>query len=204
MNDSKDPLRVLGNTDAGQQPLSGGTDGTLRTSLDLWIDRFGKIVAWLVFVAMAISVLEVISRYAFDSPTSWVHETTVFMIAAIFALGGMTAMARDKHIRVRLIYDAVSPRVRRWLDIVNGVLTLAFCVGMSYAAYTLFWRSTHNPLGEWQLERSGTSWNPPFPALTKGVILFALVVMTLQAILHLVRSVRERPPASPDGPPEGR
>ena len=33
---------------------------------------------------------------------------------------------------------------------------------MSWAAYTLFWRS-HDPSGAWTLERSGTSWNPPFP-----------------------------------------
>ncbi|PSJ20577.1 C4-dicarboxylate ABC transporter permease, partial [Halomonas sp. ND22Bw] len=45
----------------------------------------------------------------------------------------------------------------------------------------------------WQLERSGTSWNPPFPALVKGVILLALAIMCVQSLLHLTRSLRRKP-----------
>jgi len=190
----------LSNTEAGIQPLAHrGTEGHIRTRLDAAIEWCGRGLAWLVFIAMAISVLEVISRYVFDSPTSWVHETTVFMIAIIFALGGPAAMARDKHIRVRLIYDAVSPRARRWLDVFNGVITLGCAGGMSYAAYVLFWRASHSPLGEWQLERSGTSWNPPFPALTKGIILVALVIMTVQTVLHIIHALRNDPDVDPRG-----
>lgn len=180
-----------------EQPARRGTDGHIRTRLDAAIEWCGRGLAWLVFVAMAISVLEVISRYAFNSPTSWVHETTVFMIAIIFALGGPAALARDKHIRVRLIYDAVSPRARRWLDLFNGIITLGFTAGMAYAAYMLFWRASHNPFGEWQLERSGTSWNPPFPALTKGVILLALLIMTAQTVLHIIHSLTNEPDVDP-------
>lgn len=181
----------------GTTPRAG--QGVIRTPLDRAIARAANGIAWLVFIAMAISVLEVISRYVFDSPTSWVHETTVFMIAIIFAIGGPAALARDKHIRVRLIYDAVSPKVRRWLDVFNGIITLGFAGGMTYAAYVLFWRASHSPLGAWQLERSGTSWNPPFPALTKGIILVALVIMTLQTILHIVHALRNEPDVDPRG-----
>ena len=176
-----------------------GTEGHIRTRLDAAIEWCGRGLAWLVFVAMGISVVEVISRYVFDSPTSWVHETTVFLIAIIFAIGGPVALARDKHIRVRLIYDAVSAKTRRRLDIFNSVITLLFAGGMTYAAYVLFWRASHNPFGEWSLERSGTSWNPPFPALTKGVIMIALVLMTLQTVLHLIHAIRGAPDADARG-----
>ena len=170
------------------QPEPSAIDGEIRTGLDRVIDWCGRGLAWLVFVAMVISVFEVISRYAFNSPTSWVHETTIFMIAILFALGGPVALARDKHIRVRIIYDTVSQKTRRWLDLFNSVVTFFFAIAMTYAAYVLFWRSSHNPMGEISLERSGTSWNPPFPALTKGVILLALAIMTLQALLHLYKA----------------
>jgi len=50
--------------------------------------------------------------------------------------------------------------------------------------------SSHNPSGAWQLERSGTSWNPPFPALIKAVILVACVVMMVQTVLHVVHAIR--------------
>jgi TRAP-type C4-dicarboxylate transport system permease small subunit len=83
-----------------------------------------------------------------------------------------------------------SPRLRRIFDVFNSVVTLLFTLGMSYAAYVMFWRSSHNPGGDWQLERSGTSWNPPFPAMTKGIILLAVAIMTLQAVFHIVHALR--------------
>jgi TRAP-type C4-dicarboxylate transport system permease small subunit len=119
-----------------------------------------------------------------------VHETTVFLIAVIFALGGPIAMARDKHIRVRLIYDSVSPGVRRWLDMVNSVITFVFLTGMTYAAWVMFYKSTHAPTGVIQLERSGTSWNPPFPAWIKTVILISVAVMLVQTIFHFIKAAR--------------
>ncbi|MCK2183833.1 TRAP transporter small permease subunit [Halomonas getboli] len=164
-----------------------------RSAFDRGVIMAARGAAWLVFIAMAISVYEVIMRYGFDSPTSWVHESVVMLVAVGFALGGPAALASDRHIRVKVLYDAVGPRFRLWLDRFNDLVTFGFCLAMSYAAYTMFWEASHNPLGEWQLERSGTSWNPPFPALVKGVILLALAIMCVQSFLHLIRSLRRRP-----------
>ncbi|MBS9402369.1 TRAP transporter small permease subunit [Halomonas sp. TRM85114] len=166
-----------------------------RNAFDRMIARGGRAVSWLVLVAMGISVVEVFMRYGFNNPTSWVHETVVFLIAVIFALGGPAAMARNSHIRVKVLYDSAGPRLKCWMDRFNDLLTLGFCLAMSYAAFHMFWGASHNPLGEWSLERSGTSWNPPFPAMVKGMILFALVLMTLQATLHLLQSIRAKPDA---------
>ncbi|PSJ20727.1 C4-dicarboxylate ABC transporter permease, partial [Halomonas sp. ND22Bw] len=145
-----------------------------RNAFDRAIMGGGRVAAWLVLIAMAISVYEVIMRYGFGSPTSWVHESVVMLVAVSFALGGPATLACNRHIRVRVIYDSAGPRLRLWLDRFNDLVTFGFCLAMSYAAFVMFWGASHNPLGEWQLERSGTSWNPPFPALVKGVILLAL------------------------------
>ncbi|MDI5890927.1 TRAP transporter small permease subunit [Halomonas rhizosphaerae] len=169
--------------------------GPERTALDRLVARGARGAAWLVLIAMGISVVEVFLRYGFNSPTSWVHESVVFLVAVTFALGGPAALARNSHIRVKVLYDSAGPRLKCWMDRFNDLVTLGFCLTMSYAAFHMFWRASHNPLGEWQLERSGTSWNPPFPALVKGMILFALALMTLQALLHLVQSIRARPAA---------
>jgi TRAP-type mannitol/chloroaromatic compound transport system permease small subunit len=188
--------------DAVPEPVLEAEAVILRTPLDRYVNAAGGAISWLAFVAMAISVWEVVMRYAFDSPTSWVHETVIFLIACIFALGGPVALARDKHIRIRVVYDMVSPRVRRIFDIFNSFITLLFTVGITYAAYVMFWRASHNPVGDWQLERSGTSWNPPFPALTKGVILLAVAIMTVQAVLHIVHALRT--PEAQSGKEGGR
>ncbi|BES69032.1 hypothetical protein RE428_00500 [Marinobacter nanhaiticus D15-8W] len=170
-----------------------------RNAFDRAVLRCGRVVAWLAFIAMAISVYEVFMRYGFNSPTSWVHETVVMLVATLFALGGPVAMASDRHIRVRVLYDSAGPRLKCWLERFNNLVALGFCLLMSYAAYVMFWKSSHNPMGEWSLERSGTSWNPPFPSLIKGIILLAIAIMTIQAILHLVESFRRTPDRVPPG-----
>lgn len=187
----REAFEELSNTEAGQQPIDrSGQEGHIRTILDAGINEAGKVIAWLVLVGAVISVYEVGARYIFDNPTSWVHETTVFLIAIIFALGGPIALARDKHIRVRLLYDWVSPKTRRWLDVLNSVITFIFLAGMTYAAWVMFYKATHAPTGAIMLERSGTSWNPPFPAWIKTVILISVAVMLVQTVAHLWHALR--------------
>ena len=168
-------------------------EGVIRNPLDGLIAKTGLVVGWLIFFAMVITVWEVILRYIFNAPTYWVHETTVFLVACIFALGGPVVLASDRHIRVRLLYDFVGDRTRNWLDVFNTIITLIFTIGMVYAAYVLFTRTAINPAGEWQLERSGTSWNPPYPSLTKAVILIAVSIMAVQAVLHVVQAFARMP-----------
>ncbi|SFC54314.1 TRAP transporter small permease subunit [Tropicimonas isoalkanivorans] len=189
----KTPDTVPVGVSPGEPAPPRNPEPTPITWLDRIIARCSTAVGWLAFVAMAISVYEVFMRYALHSPTSWVHETTVMLIAIIFAFGGPIALARNKHIRVRFVYDNVGPKGRYVLDLINGVLTLIFTFGISYAAWVMFWTASHNPTGAWQLERSGTSWNPPFPALIKAVILFAVALMMVQAILHLIHTLRHGP-----------
>ena len=185
-----DPSKFAGDSPQAHEEIV--SDGA-RNGLDRFIINGGSIAAWLVFLAMSISVFEVFMRYGFDSPTSWVHESVVFLIAVCFSLGGPAALASNRHIRVRVLYDFVRPSLRIWLDRFNDLVTLGFCVVMSYAAFSMFWRASHNPLGAWQLERSGTSWNPPFPAMAKAFILFALALMMVQAALHLYQSCQRQP-----------
>ncbi|WP_045995077.1 C4-dicarboxylate ABC transporter permease, partial [Halomonas sp. S2151] len=60
----------------------------VRSRFDRGVVRVAQFAAWLVFIAMAISVYEVIMRYGFGAPTSWVHETVVMLVAVSFCLGG--------------------------------------------------------------------------------------------------------------------
>ncbi|WP_245184409.1 TRAP transporter small permease subunit [Halomonas salinarum] len=177
----------------------GQAPNPVRSTFDRGVVWCARGAAWLVFIAMGISVFEVIMRYGFNSPTSWVHESVVMLVAVSFALGGPAALAGNQHIRVRVLYDAAGPRLKRWLDRFNDLVTFLFCLAMSYAAFLMFWDASHNPFGEWSLERSGTSWNPPFPALVKGMIMLALIIMCVQSFIHTIQSFRGKPAtATPD------
>ena len=83
------------------------SDAEIRSGFDRAIAGSTRFFAWAIFLAFAITVIEVAARYVFNSPTFWAHESTTFLIAAIFLIGGPIALARDKHIRVRMFYDSV-------------------------------------------------------------------------------------------------
>jgi TRAP-type C4-dicarboxylate transport system permease small subunit len=161
-----------------------------KTGLDRAVDRLGNWICYLFLIGAAISFYEVVMRYVFGAPTRWVHETTVLLVAVGFAYGGAYALARDSHIRIGLIYNWVSPKTRRYLDILNTVLMLLFLIGIGYAALGFVEKSLFAPGGGLRLEGSGTAWNPPFPPIVKSVLLLCIALMAVQTILHLIRAVR--------------
>lgn len=160
--------------------------------LDRGIQRAGQVIAWLTFIAMLVSVYEVIMRYGFNAPTEWAHETTTFLVAAIFALGGPYALATNRHIQIRILLDRLSPRKRSWLELLNLMLGILFCVAIGYAAWVLAYNATHAPTGDWRLETSGSSWNPPLPAFTKIVILISIALMAIQQVVRIATHRRAR------------
>ncbi len=189
-------MSVENNTDA---PASGSDREDIQPDKgeDVGFTWLDKAIVWLgkrlslVFAAIVgVSFYEIVRRYVFDSPTLWVHETVTFAGATLFVIGGLYALATDRHVRIVLIYDAVSHRAQRWLRVVHHLLGLAFCGMLLFASWSMATEAVLAPWGGWRLETSGSAWNPPFPALLKVVILVAVAVMTLQFLLHLIRDLR--------------
>ena len=172
-------------------PLPATEPAPGQNRFDRMIQRIGQAVAWLVFVAMLVSVYEVIMRYGFNAPTEWAHETTTFLVATIFALGGPYALATNKHIQIRILLDRLSPRKRSWLELLNLVLGILFCLAIGYAAWVLAVNATHAPDGSWRLETSGSSWNPPLPAFIKIIILISIALMALQQVVRISQHWRK-------------
>ncbi len=156
-----------------------------KTGFDRGILRVGGTVSWLFAIATVVSIYEIIVRYFFNAPTIWAHETVIGLIAICYLYGGMQCFAADKHIRIGLIYFGTSGNTRRLLDIVNSCLTLVFTGAIAYAAYTMVDKAWFTPSGEFRMERSGSAWNPPIPALVKLALLFASAVLAIQSIAHL-------------------
>lgn len=139
------------------------------------------------------SFYEVVMRYVFNAPTIWVHETTIALTALCFTYGGAYCLGTDRHIRVVLLYDAVSPRVRRILDILISLAGAAACALMAWAAWSFAHKAFFMPGGQFRLETSGSAWDPPTPAMVKAFLFILLCVMCLQFLLQAVKHVRRDP-----------
>lgn len=160
--------------------------------LDRLIVSIGHVLSLFFLVSAVIIVWEIIARYVFNSPTFWVHETTTLICALLFAYGGSHCIARDKHIRIVIFYDAASKAVRRWLDIVISVLCVIYSGGLAWAGWLVVEKSIFTPQGVFRMETSGSAWDPPFPAITKMFLFLMLTVMLVQFVLHLFANLQGR------------
>lgn len=172
-------------------PEAERDENLASNALDRGIVWLGSKLSILFAVVAIVSTYEIVMRYVFDDPTTWVHETATFIGASLFIFGGLYAFASDKHVRVVLIYDSVSERAQCWLRILHHLLGLGFSGMMLYAGWTMARKAVFTPWGALRLETSGSAWNPPFPAYLKVFILVAFAVLTLQLVLHLIRDLRQ-------------
>ncbi|MFD1383686.1 TRAP transporter small permease subunit [Rhodanobacter aciditrophus] len=175
------------NTENLSQQLD--TEHEPRNVLDRVIVKLGNALSLLFLFTVAISFYEVLMRYVFNDPTIWVHETASFLGACLFVFGGIYALATNKHVRVVLIYDAVSDRTRQYLNIFHHIMGLIFAGLLTYAAYQMTESAVFSPFGDVHFETSGSAWNPPFPAYVKIMILLTMCVMFIQFALHLIQEI---------------
>ncbi len=148
--------------------------------------RIGDAAAWLFLAAIAITLWEVVLRYAFNAPTNWAHATATTLCGIAFALGGAHALARDEHVRIGVFYDRFRPRARRAASLAGFALGLFYLGGLGLGfwdqAVDAIWRFDWD--GNWDPERTPGPPGWPLPAILRGALvagtaLFALLLLRL-------------------------
>lgn len=110
------------------------------------IDRLntglGKLAAWAVLIACLISAGNATSRYLFNiSSNAWL-EIQWYLFSAIFLLGASLTLKLNEHVRVDLVYMAVSERGRLWIDIIGFTLfMLPASLILTYMTWDFFMQS---------------------------------------------------------------
>ena len=163
-----------------------------------WIDRattfVSRIAMLLIVVIVGIIFFEVTMRYVFFSPTLWVNEMSLWLGSMIYLLAGVYTMQRRGHIRITVVYDAVSRRVRRVFDFLALLVVLVYAFAMIYAS----WDVALDTLLRW--EKFGTAWDPPIPATVKPLVLIATFLVAVQAVNNFIIDVHKDKPERPLAP----
>ena len=156
-----------------------------------WIDRIslfsGESVSYFYLIAAAITVFEVIMRYAFNSPTEWAHELTILLCALGYLISAGYVTQKQTHIRITALYDLLPARVRWYLDLFSVVFGFIVIALLLYAA----WGKGIRAINVW--ERTGSSWDPPLFALVKPAIVIGAALFCLQNISNLIKLCRRYP-----------
>ncbi|WP_321449929.1 TRAP transporter small permease [uncultured Cohaesibacter sp.] len=151
------------------------------------VNRMGIIFSVGILVSAGILFIEVVMRYVFNSPTTWAHETVVFLNACAFIFGGLYVAAHNKHIRVVLVYSMIPDGPRRYLDAVISFVCMVSTGFFAFASWSSIQRAIWTPQGQFHLETSGSAWNPPFPGTLKVFLFVIMIALTIQFFIYTLK-----------------
>ena len=98
-------------------------------------------------------------------------------------LGAAYTHLYDRHVRIDVIYQLFSEKVRLWLNLLTFLfIFLPFVGGLSYAA-TMY--AAHS----WSVwEHSWSAWKPPLYPY-KTVMPVAMIMLLMQGIANFIRDI---------------
>ncbi len=96
--------------------------------------RAGDVMSLLIVVIMLCTTIEVILRYAFNSPTIWVWPVNRQIFGVYILFAGIYAMAKNTHIRIEVIYNRFTKKGRKTADLLALLAFVCFIV-------VLIWQS---------------------------------------------------------------
>jgi TRAP-type mannitol/chloroaromatic compound transport system permease small subunit len=151
--------------------------------IDAINDRFGAVATYLVLIACLISAGNALSRHFLNlSSNAWL-EVQWYMFAAIVLLGGPYTLKINGHVRVDVIYSALSERARIWIDIVGGLLfLLPICVILVYFTWPWF-------VDSWRINEGSSNAGGLIRWPVKLLLPVGFALMALQGISEIIKRI---------------
>ncbi len=144
----------------------------------------GQFAAWLGLTMVLTQVFVVIIRYIFSFGSIQMQESILYMHGALFMLGAGYTLLHDGHVRVDMLYEHFPKRRKAK---VNGFGVLIFLLPLCIYGWVLAYPFVMNA---WRvMETSQEPLGLPFIFLLKSVILVFLILLSLQGIAMLLRSI---------------
>lgn len=156
-------------------PDSGLVHGAFIDGIDAITRLAGALSAATLFFMTAIVVYEVAMRSAFNRPTTWVAEISVYAFVALVFLGLAVGQRQDAHIRVEILVDNVSPRARQVLELTGAWLALIFAGVTGWEMFCFAVGDYVNGTRDWGLLAT-LQWIPETPVVI-GYALFCAALL---------------------------
>jgi TRAP-type C4-dicarboxylate transport system permease small subunit len=141
-------------------------------------DRAATVAGWLgglvLLAIMALSMVEVLSRYVFRDPLILSDELGGYAMVAVSFLG-LAFCARDKgHIRITFLVERMRPALAGRIRVVTLLIALAFIAIAAWVSWKFLGDSFTRDMRSNSLLRTPLKW--PQMTMPIGFTLFALVL----------------------------
>ncbi|MDH5172429.1 MAG: TRAP transporter small permease subunit [Gammaproteobacteria bacterium] len=151
--------------------------------IDIFTERSGRLLAWLVFGMALLTTVVVVMRYGFNVGSIMAQETVTYMHGCLFMLGTAYALKSGAHVRVDIFYRNFSHRTQAWVNSLGGIVFL-----MPLCAFIGF--SSWNYVSESWIVREVSPEPGGIPAvfLLKSIIPLMAFNLFLQGLAETLRS----------------
>jgi TRAP-type mannitol/chloroaromatic compound transport system permease small subunit len=151
--------------------------------IDALNERVGRLVIWLVLLAVLISAGNAVSRYGLNlSSNAWL-EIQWYLFSLIFLLAAGYTLKHNGHVRIDIVYGRLSRRSQAVIDLAGGLLFLLPMAGLvAWLGWTGF--AEAYALGETSPDAGGLVRWPVKLAIPLGFALLAL-----QGVAEIIKRV---------------
>ncbi len=168
----------------------------LMKTICVLIDRmnyfFGKIACVCILLSVCISAFNALIRKAFNISSNGFLEAQWYLFAMVFLLGAGYTYLNNRHVRIDLVQNLLSPQKRAIIEILGVILFLWPAVSI------IFWVSLPMVTESWRIwEMSSNPGGLP-RAPIKLMIPIGLLLLALQGLSQAIKCALFIAGAHPD------
>jgi TRAP-type mannitol/chloroaromatic compound transport system permease small subunit len=165
-------------------PDSGEYDGNkLTRMLDWSSNASGLFVSLWTVNAVCVYFFEVISRYVFDAPTIWAHQSSYLLFGMQYLLAGGFALLHGDHVRVDVVYIKMSRIAQVATDIFTSIFFFIFALALAGSCWRFFFDSLD------MAEVTEETWQVQIYPV-KGMMVLGAILLTLAGLSKLIKDIQ--------------
>lgn len=145
------------------------------------LSRVLEIILVVILTTMVVLVFgNVVARYVFNSAITWAEEVSRFLFVWLTFVGASFGLQKGLHLGMDIVVSRFKPRLRRAIEVVNGVIILIF-------------------LGVWivggiHLIEANLNYMSPATGFSMGLVYMigplAAILMTLETVGRLASAIK--------------
>ena len=155
----------------------------LARAIDRLTEVIGKAVGWLILAAVLVSAGNAIIRKTLNTSSNAFLELQWYLYGGAFLLAAAHTLKQNEHIRIDIVYGAMSRRVQHWIDLLGHlVFLMPFVILMDSYFVPYFLLSFRS--GEMSNNAGGLILWP-----AKSLLLIGFALLTLQGLSEIIKKI---------------
>ncbi len=150
--------------------------------IDAMTRIISQIAAALLLGLVGLIFFNVTGRYVFGNAPIWMQELEWHLLVPVAMLGVVVLMLEKGHVRVDMLYEKMSLRLKHWIDFISMVLGGIIAVLLIKYSYGFVDNSFS------LLEGSPDPGGLPGRWVLKGFLPFAFALLALQCTANGIRA----------------